>query len=239
MLHFRRIDPVESLLHLKYVTFVGAGGKTSLMEHMAAGLVQRGKTVAVTTTTKIYAREPYIVIEGNRTTREWRKPLIRIGKTLADGKLTGVDAEDIEHLGSVYDVVLIEGDGAKGKPLKFPASYEPVIAPLTQWTFVVSGLDALFGRVGKKVFRWELFNEVLGIPGDSLITPEVFMGFFSPHLLFKGVDTKKCTVVLNKYDALSSRVTATAIAGELVKKKGLRVIISSVLYRFFYEAGLS
>lgn len=236
MLHFRRIDPTESILSLKYITFVGAGGKTSLMEYLAARLVKRGKTVAVTTTTKIWVREPYVLMNGNHEAPEYGKPLMRFGKAVENGKLTGVDPDDIEHLGSIYDVVLIEGDGAKGRPLKYPASHEPVIAPLTERTFVVGGLDALWGRVNERVFRWELFTDAIGVPGDRSISPAVFLGFFSPHVMLKSVDERKCTIVLNKYDALSNKHNATAVAGALVREKGLNVIISSVLFHCFYEA---
>lgn len=235
MLHFQRIDPVEPLLRLKYVTFVGAGGKTSLMEYMAACLVQRGKTVAVTTTTKIWVREPYLLVEENREVEEYGKPLMRFGKAVENGKLTALECDDIVRLGSIYDVVLIEGDGAKGKPLKYPAPHEPVIVPVTEWTFVVSGLDALFGRVNEKVFRWELFTDAEKVPGDTVVSSEVYLRFFSPHLLLKNVDAKKCTVFLNKYDALSDRKRAAAIARDLVEERGLDVVISSIFFRCFYE----
>jgi probable selenium-dependent hydroxylase accessory protein YqeC len=159
---FQRIDPVQSVLPLKYVAFVGAGGKTSLIEYLAAGLTGMGKTVAITTTTKIYVREPYQLLNNNRTLPQQTVPLMRFGKTLEEGKLIAVDLEDIQRIGASYDIVLIEADGAKGKPLKYPAPYEPVIPSFSEKIYIVGGLDALYRKVREAVFRWELLRDSVG-----------------------------------------------------------------------------
>jgi probable selenium-dependent hydroxylase accessory protein YqeC len=236
MWHFQRIDPVQPIFPLKFVAFVGAGGKTSLIEYLAADLVRKGKTVAITTTTKIFAREPYHLLGNEGTLPRRVTPLVRIGKTLEDGKLTAVDHEDIQHLGALYDTVLIEADGAKGKPLKFPAPYEPVIPPLAEKVYVVGGLDALSRRVRDVVFRWESFHATTGVDGDTVVTPDVFLDFFSESILFKGIGSKQCTVVLNKYDTLRKRDWGINIARELsTNVKGLNVIIASVNACTFYK----
>jgi probable selenium-dependent hydroxylase accessory protein YqeC len=174
MWHFQRIDPVQPIFPLKFVAFVGAGGKTSLIEYLAANLIRMGKTVAITTTTKIFAREPYQLLNNEDTILRRDIPMIRFGKTLEDGKLTAVDSEDIQRLGTLYDTVLIEADGAKGKPLKFPAPYEPVIPSVVEKVYVVGGLDALFQEVRDVVFRWESFHIAAGVAGETVITPDVF-----------------------------------------------------------------
>jgi len=56
---------------------------------------------------------------------------------------------------------------------------------------VVSGLDAFSGACDEKVFRWELFLQGHGNPADSIITPEVFLGFFSDHVLLKDVENRE------------------------------------------------
>lgn len=235
MWYFQRIDPVQAVIPLKFIAFVGAGGKTSLIEYFAYNLVNKGKTVAITTTTKIFAREPYQLLNDKNDIRN-TIPLNRFGKTLENGKLTAVDTEDIQRIGELYDTVLIEADGAKHKPLKFPASYEPIIPALAETIFVVSGLDALFQKVREMVFRWELFCNATGIDGETILTRDVFLRFFSPSILLKGVDTKKCTVILNKYDALKQKRYGSIIARELTENvKGLDVIISSVKHRAFYK----
>jgi len=236
MWHFQRTDLLQPILPLKFVAFVGAGGKTSLIEYLAERLVRAGRTVAITTTTKIYAREPYHLLKNDDSPMRWKMPLIRVGKTLEDGKLTSVDFEDIVRIGAFYDTVLIEADGAKNKPLKFPSPYEPVIPPVAEEVYVVSGLDAIYRKVHEAVFRWELFCNGAGIDGNTVITPEVFTSFFSESILFKGVDTKRCRVVLNKHDTLKQKSYGPDIARELCRNiKWLNVIIASVKFRAFYK----
>jgi len=71
MWHLQRIDPVTSLHSLKYIVFTGSGGKTSLMERLAIGFLAAGKRVAITTTTKIYAVEPYVLLDDGGRARVW------------------------------------------------------------------------------------------------------------------------------------------------------------------------
>jgi probable selenium-dependent hydroxylase accessory protein YqeC len=235
MWHFQKIDLVQSIIPLKFVAFVGAGGKTSLIEYLASDLVSRGKTVAITTTTKICAREPYQLLNDKRAPQN-NVPLNRFGKTLENGKLTAVDTEDIQRIGDLYDIVLIEADGAKHKPLKFPAPYEPVIPAIADKILVISGLDALFHKVREVVFRRELFCNAIGIDDKTIVTTDVFLRFFSPSILLKGIDTRKCSVILNKYDTLEQKRYGRIIARKLTKNiKGLEVIISSIKHHIFYK----
>ncbi len=189
MWYFQRIDPVQDVIPLKFIAFVGAGGKTSLIEYLASNLVNKGKTVAITTTTKIFVREPYQLLNDKKDLRNIIS-LNRFGKTLENGKLTAVDTEDILRIGALYDTVLIEADGAKHKPLKFPASYEPVIPAIAEKIFVVSGLDALFHKVREMVFRWELFSNATGIDGEAIVTKRCFLEFLFRRLSFSKESTK-------------------------------------------------
>ena len=234
MWHFQKIDPVTFLSHFRFITYVGSGGKTSFIELCARELSRREKSVAITTTTKIFAREPYVLVEDGV---EWTKNhgVMRIGETISHGKLTGLEFDEIERLGRIYDFVLIEADGAKGKPMKFPAPHEPVIPPFSEMICVLCGLDGVLGRVDEKVFRWELFSQTTGIDGAVSVTPQVFLRFFSDDTLLKGVDIEKCTIVLNKYDVLRDKRLAMDIAKDIINKTGVKdVIIASFFFSVFY-----
>lgn len=235
MWHFQRIDPLQ-LFPFKYISVVGAGGKTTLTEYLAHKLIKNSRSVAITTTTKIYAREPYIIIDETGIKEDsFKKPLIRVGKTLEQDKLTALAFDEIRELGAYFDVVLVEADGAKGCSLKFPAHYEPVIPPFSESIVILAGLDSLFRRVDEKVFRWELMCVSEGLRQDDIITSSVFLNFFSDHILFKGVDRKKSIVVLNKYDRVSMKSTAMEVAKKVVIKiPEAHVIVSSLLYDLFY-----
>ena len=89
-----------------------------------------------------------------------------MGKSVDQEKLTGVGAGEVAALGEEYDLVLVEADGAKGRPLKYPAAHEPVIPPCSGRTVVVAGLDALGRTIAEAVFRSELFIRATGLsPG--------------------------------------------------------------------------
>ncbi len=237
MLRIQRIDPLNDILDKKFVTFVGAGGKTSLIEYLAAGAVKQGKRVALTTTTKIFVKEPYILTEkAGLYDSPGMPPYLRIGRSLENGKLTAITFDEIDILGKLFDLVLIEADGSKRLPLKYPAEYEPVIPPRSESIYVIAGLDSLSGTVREKVFRWELCCGRTAIKADEAVSPDLFLRFFSRDILLKGVEEKPCTIVLNKFDALASRGEALKLAGALLKTTPAReVIISCMPFGIFYK----
>lgn len=235
MLRIQRIDPLADIIGKRYVTFVGAGGKTSLIEYLAAGAVQRGKRVAITTTTKIFVKDPYILTEEKDPERLDMPSCLRIGRSLEGGKLTGVSFDEIDRIGGLFDLVLIEADGSKRLPLKYPAEHEPVVPPCSEMIFVIAGLDGLFCKVREKVFRWELFCDRTGIKADEIVSPDIFLRLFSRDILLKGVDDIQCTIVLNKLDTLALKGNALKLAGALQNTlPGVKAIASAIHFGIFY-----
>jgi probable selenium-dependent hydroxylase accessory protein YqeC len=236
MWHIQKIDPADLIVGTQYVAFVGAGGKSSLIEYLAGETAKRNKKTAITTTTKIYAREPYVLFTQNRDSNITADNPIRVGTTIEDGKLTALTFDDICELGKTFDTVLIEADGAKGKPLKYPAPHEPLIPPFSGMIFILAGLDSLFGRIDKKVFRLNILREKEKLTGSEIISLEIFSLFFTDEVLLKGVGNKPCVIVLNKYDAFMHKKVLFHITKEIIKKTSVeRVIISSLAFRIFYE----
>jgi probable selenium-dependent hydroxylase accessory protein YqeC len=236
MWHIQKIDPADYITGTQYMAFVGAGGKSSLIEYLAEKTAKQSKKTVITTTTKIYAREPYMVLTKNTHDHDTVGNPIWVGKTLENGKLTSITSDDICALGDTFDTILIEADGAKGKPLKYPAPHEPVIPPFSDIVFVIAGLDGLYGRINEKVFRPELRNEKEKVTDDEVISPEIFIAFFTDTVLLKGIGNKPCTIVLNKYDICIQREAAFRIAKEIIQKTSVeRVIIASLAFRIFYE----
>jgi probable selenium-dependent hydroxylase accessory protein YqeC len=234
MLYFRKTNPFDTLINGKYVTFVGAGGKTSLAELLALEALDRGKRVALTTTTKIRAREPYLTI-GEEGWQGSNEKLVRIGKTVESGKLTALEPAEIAAIGDDFDLILIEGDGAKGRPLKYPAGFEPVIPPFSDRVIVVAGLDALSGLLSEKVFRWELLPEAVMLSGEETVSVELFLRLLATDGMMKGVDVARCAVVLNKYDNCIRRQDALDIARKLCQRPDRApVLVGSTWLSFFY-----
>ena len=129
------------------ICLTGAGGKTSLLFAWAKELADTGKKVAVTTTTRMYRPAPSdnenIIIAVKDDPQK---------KT----KVTGISPEELEMLRETCDVVLIEADGSRRMPFKWPAEWEPVVPEFTDITVCVAGLSALGKAVSDVVFRAEL-----------------------------------------------------------------------------------
>jgi len=239
MWRFRRIDPGRVLSELTldshYVSFIGAGGKTSLIEHLASVGIRHKKRAVITTTTKIWVKEPYALLSELHSGRAM-PDFMRVGKSVEQRKLTGLEPQEVATLGSNFDLVLIEADGSKGKPLKYPANYEPVIPSFSDRVILIAGLDALSGRLDEQVFRHELFERATGTRADAHITPSLFLRFMEDDAMMKGVDRDKCVIVLNKYDACAEKHAVPGIAKAVLEASGVgRVLVCSILFETYYD----
>ena len=215
----RTNDPCSFIEGVKYASFTGGGGKTTLIERLAYSCIARKISVAIATTTKIFAVKPFFTFADWKT-RGPHPSFARIGKTIEDGKLTGLSPDEVRMLGAVYDVVLIEADGAKGCPLKFPAPHEPVIVPFSDKIFIVAGMDSLFRPFDDAVFRARLFREHTGLD-PRLVYPDIFLRLFSDDALLKGTAGMNRAVVLNKYDAYRHRHLAAVLLEKIMEQTGI------------------
>ncbi|NLX62497.1 MAG: putative selenium-dependent hydroxylase accessory protein YqeC [Tissierellia bacterium] len=148
------------------ISLVGGGGKTTTLYTLANELKEIGHKVLVTTTTAIYSPEggydyyflkdlenDYNPIEGSITV---------LGSRIKNGKLLGLSLDKMADIidRKLFDFILIEADGAKGKPIKAPASYEPVVPEKTCKTIGIIGLDALDKRIEDIAHRPEIFIRI-------------------------------------------------------------------------------
>ena len=148
------IDTNENRL----ISLVGGGGKTTTMFKLATEFKNIGKRVLVTTTTAIYQPKKHLydrliyfdVFSKEGQFKDNGASITVIGKeTNSEGKLLGIspDVIDILFLQSKFDIILVEADGSKRKPIKAPAEHEPVIPDSTTDVIGVIGLDALGKRI--------------------------------------------------------------------------------------------
>lgn len=91
--------------------------------------------------------------------------------------------------------VIIEADGARRLPVKFPAAREPVIRPETTHTIVVAGLSALGKKPEEIVHRYALAKNTVDLSGDSLTEKQMAellwagYGRFAPIFFINQADT--------------------------------------------------
>ncbi len=171
------------------VSFTGAGGKTSLMFRIADELARSGKTVLTTTTTKIFRpnkdQSPFVIIS------ESPSEILEMASNLVDQlrhitaaseelnsqkhKLKGFTPEIIEEIykSKLFNWILVEADGAAGKPLKAPASHEPVIPRSSGWVVGVVGLNCVGKMLEDEwVFRPQTYADITGLCLGDLVTEQ-------------------------------------------------------------------
>jgi len=185
------------------VSLVGAGGKTSLMFRLARELSRSGDAVLTTTTTKIRFPTPdqsdhvivsasaeTVIREAGRILKIDRHVTAAADQITDQGKLAGFAPELIQRCwqSGLFRWILVEADGASGRPLKYPAPHEPVIADCTTCAVAVAGLAA----VGKPltdewVFRPREYGQAAGLaPGDLVTEASVAKAIAQKPGMFKG-----------------------------------------------------
>lgn len=137
----------------------------------------------------------------------------------ASRKMCSIEAGKLQKLASLCDVMLIEADGAKHKPLKVPADWEPVIPEFADIVVSVIGLDCLGKPICETSHRAEYTSAFLKKNLDAPVTAEDIEKIAtSVHGLYKNVDHKIYRVYLNKADVLSDPAPAEHIVEDLAKQ---------------------
>lgn len=244
----RDLKAAFGLREKEHVAIVGAGGKTSLMFALARERVLAGSTVLMSTTTKTWQKEanraPLLIFTLSDSV--WHEKLAEGLKkykyvflardSLASGKVQGVSSLEADKLyqRAPADYLILEADGAAGRPLKAPAIHEPVIPSSATLVVAMMGLEAM----GKKldphiVFRMDRFEVLTGLVAGLKLTPEdLFKVFCLPDGLFKGTPRLARRVAfLNKLDLLSDYQNARKLADLLIREPKAnieRVIVGSL-----------
>lgn len=160
----------------RVISLVGGGGKTTVMYRLAGELAELGKRVIVTTSTHIRRPKDLPVktpdcapqLEGQCRKGE----ILVVGTEAGDGKLKGLSVRETGRLAGFCDVLLIEADGAKCLPFKFPAAHEPVIIPETELVIACAGLDCIGRPFGEVCFRTEEACRFLNKGPEEPVQPE-------------------------------------------------------------------
>jgi len=223
-----------------HIAIVGAGGKSTLLFTLAKDLCQLGRKVVTTTTTKIRLREaeqaPLAIYfpDGAAWEHPLKEAIEKYGhafvsrKALSSGKVKGITTASADGLFQApwVDYLLVEADGAAGRPIKVPGSDEPVIPDSVTVVIAVVGLDALNARcVEENVFRIDEFHALTGIRPGARISPEVLTAVFGhPKGLFKGAPAKARRIgFLNKTDVVEDLEEARHLAGSILQCGEARV----------------
>lgn len=155
------------------IAIAGSGGKTTLLKNLAKQYQEQGKTVLVTTTTHMFVEPDTLLTDDASVILKVlaEKGYVMAGKP-AGIKIEALSRESFDAVCAAADVVLVEADGSKHMPIKYPNGTEPVIPAGTDQIIVVWGPHGLQKPAREVCHRLELVQQCLGIGEDTLITRE-------------------------------------------------------------------
>jgi probable selenium-dependent hydroxylase accessory protein YqeC len=223
------------------------------MFKLARELARAGETVLTTTTTKILKpgkdQSSHVIVSSDidQVIEQAQKVLAHHRHITAAAaaiastrhKLTGFLPEDVDKLfaAGAFRWILVEADGAGGRPLKAPAAYEPVIPASSGWVIGLAGLKSVGKPLSEKwVFRPQHYAELTGLNlGQAVSEASVAAVLAATNGIMKGSPPKARRIAfLNMADQRSRLTSARRIAWLLQNtfpKKSLhRVVVGKVLH---------
>jgi len=248
---------VLDLWKKELIAAVGGGGKTSIVFRLSRELLRLKKSVLLSTTTKMYfprGNDITVVIEDKKKSMfqkicnfyagsggdgNWDNGIVVIGKgVLPDNKIKGVEREILNEIfqRGLAEYIVVEADGAKQKPIKVPAPYEPVIPEKTTTVLGIVGIDAVGKPLTEEFFhRVEIAYRRLGYPYGKEMDEELIASVVTwEEGLFKNTPAAaKKVFILNKVDGKKERKQAEKIAELVMMKRGKiipeRIVFTSVI----------
>ncbi|MFK5926887.1 MAG: selenium cofactor biosynthesis protein YqeC, partial [Desulfuromusa sp.] len=225
-LYFVMKTPFLNAFNLKKgdtVSICGAGGKTTLLYRLANEAKARGYSVLITTTTKLFMPEAsqYDAIDLSGNVLFEPSPQLPGVYFCATGKrddlkVTGVSIEALQLRKGLFDLILIEADGAAQKRLKGWRETEPVIPEMTTKTIGIVDIQTLNQTISEDlVYRVELFCQLVGSkPGAMLTSDHLLKMIRHKNGLFQHAHGQ-LLLLINKVESQQQLAQARALAKNL------------------------
>ena len=184
------LSPLLGLADSQIITFIGGGGKTSLMNTLGKEFASHGYPTLLTTTTHIMkpdflSDESYI---GNEDLGQLANIFTNLKKNTLSLAALGIPekvvnsnvkwrspssdfCKKIAEFSKKFSTknpykflkILCEGDGSKRLPIKLPKDGEPVFFPKTDTVIGVIGLSCLGKPIKETLFRYELLPNLTSL----------------------------------------------------------------------------
>jgi probable selenium-dependent hydroxylase accessory protein YqeC len=222
--------------------FVGAGGKSSAILTIAGELSEAGTTVLAVPTTKMFVSEaekigPLVTSEDVGELRAKAQEALSGGASgvvvgsglISKNRVGGVDPSAISNLVSLADVVLVEADGSRRRPIKGTAEHEPALPDSATLVVAVGNIGAFGMPVDEEhVHRPELFSKQTGIgPGQS-ITAEAFARALAEGSLASIPDGARPAALITGVHPGKSMADASVVTRQLWRLGIEKVVLSSL-----------
>ncbi|MFQ5648690.1 MAG: selenium cofactor biosynthesis protein YqeC [bacterium] len=205
------------------VAIIGGGGKSTLMDKLSRELIERNLRVVLTSTTKfqVSSRIATVLQTESRDYLSEVESWLQTSKLAAVAKdsyqeknrLLGVSQQTVSELRTKSDIVLVEADGARQRPLKTHKEYEPVIPGDCTSVIIICGAEAVGQPLSDKwVHRAELFARKWDLKMGTTLTPEIIAReLISPYSYLKNIPIHAhIAIFINKSDknAIGGRLLA-------------------------------
>ncbi len=170
------LGPALELGAHEHVAVVGGGGKTTLAHALVRylGATPSGRRCVLTTTTKMgYDQDsglPVLIAPDDATIAAIDRPTVVRG-AIDEPVALGVDPAVCNRWFDDLDHLVVEADGARRRPFKAPAHYEPVVGSTATLVVSVIGVDALGLAIEDGCHRPHLVAELAGCRADEVLTP--------------------------------------------------------------------
>ena len=224
------------------VAFAGAGGKSAAILQVAQEITGAGMTVLTVPTTKMSLGE--VERLGPLVTSEDRQELAAEVKAALSGgnpsvvagrartsrsRIDGVDPDVVEALAPLADVVLVEADGSRRRPIKGTATHEPVLPTSATLVVAVGNVSALGTPVDEEhVHRPTIFSELTGVSPGQSITARAFARALVQGSLARVPKSTRTAALITGVEPGRPMADASVIARELWRF-GLRDVVLTSL----------
>jgi len=222
------------------ISLVGAGGKTTLMFRLAKELLLAGKRVVTATTTKILEpsseETPCLFVHSEEETLKQLalqhidqfRHVTLARERLDSRKLKGISPDLVGLLcnSPEIDMMIMEADGAAGRPVKAPREWEPVIPSHTTLVIGLLGVDGVGKELNEEnLFQAERISQLTGIPMGGKMTCEgMAILMVHPQGIFKGaLHSSRRVAFINKVDVPEGMIWGREIGKEILEKGSPRI----------------
>jgi molybdenum cofactor cytidylyltransferase len=224
------------------VAFVGAGGKSSAILAVADELAEAGITFLTAPTTKMLVSEAERL--GSLVTSEDAGELrTKAESALSDGasgvvvgssllsknRVGGVEPAAIPSLAPLADVILIEADGSRRRPIKGTATHEPALPDAATLVVAVGNIRAFGAPVTEEnVHRPELFSELTGIGAGQSITSRAFARALAEGSLGNTPEGARTAALITGVQPGKTMADASVVTRELWRFDVKKVVLTSL-----------
>lgn len=188
------------------ISIVGAGGKTTTIYQLSKALKNKNSLLMTTTTAMFHPHEHVDQLFYHQLPLQ-AYPYQTVGffedYIQAKDKMIGISCKRLSQIKQDYafDYILNEADGARRKPIKCYADYEPAIPEESDLVLILIGADALGQVLSENIaHRLNEFSRVTGLQVGQTITPDTLVKLLSSEDGFlKGIpEHAQAYVIINK-----------------------------------------